>query len=131
MEMFGQFGFLRGTRVTDSRSAGEIELIFSCQNPESLPDPHHCDLHLAVCRVAHACGAAEVLDNLFYHDPDIVGPDADSSTLPTVPGFGDFALPYFERRLIEESLSSEPVSFLGSESSVAGYGDYREWGAPS
>ena len=105
MEVFGRFGFLRGKDYTDSRFMKEIDLIFSCRDTDSLTDPHLCDLHLAVCRVAHACGAAEVLDNLFYHDPDIVGPDADSSTLPTVPGFGDFALPYFERRLIEESLS--------------------------
>ena len=104
MKAFRSFGFIRGTVVTNSLTADGMELIFGRQNTDSLPDPHLCDLHLAVCHVAHACGAAEVLDILFYHDPDVVGPVAGSFTLPNVPGFGGFVLPYFERRLFEESL---------------------------
>lgn len=104
METFTGFGFLRGTVGTNSRRANGMELIFGRRNTDFLPNPDLCDLHLAICRVAHACGAAEVLDKLFYHDPDVVGPVAGSYTLPHVPGFGDFTLPYFERRLREESL---------------------------
>lgn len=79
------------------------ELKFSTASGHPLPHPHLCRLHLAVCAVAHACGAAEVLDDLFEHDQDIVGPAAASYTLPADPTPDNFLLPYFERRLFEES----------------------------
>ncbi|CAG8689574.1 12785_t:CDS:2 [Acaulospora colombiana] len=67
-----------------------------------------CALHLAVCAVASACGAANVFDKLFEHDPDIVGPVAGHYTLPTDPISDRFIIPYFERRLFEESVYVSP-----------------------
>ena len=48
-----------------------------------LPNPWLCELHLALCRVAHACGAAKALDEVFYYDLDIMCPVAGEYTLPT------------------------------------------------
>jgi len=115
METFEQFSFNHGHRsdgikLISSDSANGIELIFNRQTLHPLPDPNLCELHLAVCRVAHACGAAEVLDMLFYHDPEVIGPVSGSYTLPTAPDFDDFVLHYFDRRLHEESLLVGPVA---------------------
>jgi len=88
------------------------EIDFNRQTTHPLPHPELCKLHLAVCGVAHACGAAEVLDDLFYHDPDVLGPVAGSFTLPTMPGSNDFVLPYLERRLFEESLVSDSIDVV-------------------
>ena len=70
------------------------ELHFSSASGYAAPSPALCALHLAVCAVAHACGAAEV--------PDIIGTIAGSCALPTFPGEDDFVIPYFERRLFGE-----------------------------
>jgi len=99
-------------RVMFVRGGGSdgAEIEFDRHTTHRLPDPELCKLHLAVCRVTHACGAAEVLEDLFYHDPDVVGPVAGSFTLPTMPDFDDFVLPYLQRRLFEESLVVDPIA---------------------
>jgi len=85
------------------------ELHFSTTSGHKLPSPALCTLHLKVCAVAHACGAARVFSHLFEHDPDIIGPAAGSSELPTDPTFDSFMIPYLERRLFEESACVSPV----------------------
>ena len=80
------------------------ELHFSSESGHRPPHPDLCALHLAVCAVASACGATKVFDKLFEHDPDIVGPVAGQYTLPTDPILDRFVVPYFERRLFEESV---------------------------
>ena len=85
------------------------ELRFSTASGHQLPSPAVCALHLAVCAVAHACDAADIFDQLFEHDPDIVGPAAGSFTLPTDPASDGFVIPYLERRLFEESAYVAPV----------------------
>ena len=84
------------------------ELHLSTVSGHKLPSPALCALHLNVCAVAHACGAAHVFDGLFEHDPDIIGPAAASSELPTDPTFDDYMIPYLERRLFEESACVPP-----------------------
>jgi len=115
MRVFQPFTFIHQNstgrqEVRKSANADRLEIIFNPMANDPLPDPALCNLHLAVCRVARACGAAKVLDMLFYHDPDLIGPAAGSYTLPADPDSGDFVLPYFERRLFEESLVVAPVS---------------------
>ena len=34
------------------------------------PDPKICNLHLAVCRVSHACGASETFDQFVGEEDD-------------------------------------------------------------
>ena len=84
-------------------SGDGTELHFYTASGHKLPSPALCALHLAVCAVANACGAADVFKKLFEHDLDIVGPISGSYTLPTDPASDDFVIPYFERRLFEES----------------------------
>jgi hypothetical protein len=36
----------------------------------ALPDPRICNLHLAVCRVSHACGASEIFDQFLDEEDD-------------------------------------------------------------
>jgi hypothetical protein len=85
------------------------ELHFSDESGLNPPNPDLCRLHLAVCEVAHACGAAEVFDKLFEHDPDIIGPVAGQYTLPADPTSDRFVISYFERRLCEERIHVAPV----------------------
>jgi hypothetical protein len=45
------------------------ELLFGrgvLSQPEYLPNPHYCNIKLAVGRILHACGAAEIIDYLFH-----------------------------------------------------------------
>ncbi|SRR5258706_12881245 len=84
------------------------ELRFSNESGHNPPDPDLCALHLAVCAVASACGAADVFEKLFENDPDIIGPVSGQYTLPTDPTSDDFVVPYFERRLVEESILLPP-----------------------
>ena len=85
------------------------ELHFSNDSGHNPPDPDLCALHLAVCAVASACGAAEAFNKLFEHDPDIIGPISGQYTLPTDPMSDDFAIPYLERRLYEERVHAPPL----------------------
>ena len=85
------------------------ELHFSSDSGHSLPNPDICALHLAVCEVAAACGAADVFDKLFEHDPDTIGPLSGGYTLPTDPTSDGIVVPYFERRLFEESIHVPPL----------------------
>ena len=85
------------------------ELHFSNESGHNPPDSDLCALHLAVCVVASACGAADVFDKLFEDDPDIIGPVSGNYTLPTNPTSDDFVVPYFERRLVEESILVPPL----------------------
>ena len=78
------------------------ELHFSNESGLNPPSPDLCALHLAVCAVASACGVADVFNDLFEDDPDIIGPVSGEYTLPTDPTSDDFLIPYFERRLYEE-----------------------------
>ena len=87
----------------------ETELYLSTASGHRLPNPKVCALHLAVCAVASACGTANVFKELFEHDPDIVGPVAGQHTLPTDPASDRFVIPYFERRLFEETAYVPPV----------------------
>jgi len=84
------------------------ELHFSNESGHNLPNPDVSALHLAVCAVASACGAADVFDELFEHDPDIAGPVAGPHTLPTDPVSDRFLVPYFERRLFFEQSTYVP-----------------------
>jgi len=87
-----------------------IEMHFSKESSHNLPNPDvRCALHLAVCAVATACGAADVFDKLFEHDPDIIGPVAGPYMLPTDPISDRFVIPYFEGRLFEESAYVPPL----------------------
>ena len=79
------------------------ELHFVIRSGHPLPSPSLCALHLAVCAMAHACGAADIFKKLFEHDMDIVGPIAGPYTLPSDPTTDNFLIPYLERRLFEES----------------------------
>ena len=47
-----------------------------------LPDPMICNLHLAVARVSHACGASEVFDQFLDDDDD------DACDVPVYFGHG-------------------------------------------
>lgn len=40
------------------------------------PNPQYCNLHLAIARVYHACGAADIVTKLYGNDVD-----SDSLTL--------------------------------------------------
>lgn len=80
------------------------ELHFSRDSGHNPPNPDICALHLAVCALASACGAADVFNKLFEHDPDIIGPISGEYMLPEDPDSDRFVLPYLERRLLEESI---------------------------
>ena len=59
------------------------KIMFNRTTSHPLPNPWLCELHLVLCRVAHACGAAKALDDVFYCDLDIMCPVAGEYTLPT------------------------------------------------
>src|SRR5258706_4385229 len=103
IKTFGDVGFIR------QEVGSGTELHFSSDSGHNPPDPDICALHLAVCAVGSACGAADVFDELFEHDPDIIGPVSDQYTLPTDPTSDDYVVPYFERRLVEESILVPPL----------------------
>ena len=81
-----------------------MELHFSNGSGHNPPNPDICALHLAVYAVASACSAADVFNKLFENDPDIVRPISGESLLPGDPNSECNTLPYFERRLLEESM---------------------------
>ena len=87
------------------------ELHFSSESGHNPPHPDLCALHFAVCAVASACGAANVFDALFEHDPDpdVVSPVAGQYTLPTDPTLDSPVIPCSERRLFEESIYVSPL----------------------
>jgi len=85
------------------------ELHLSKEPDHNRPNPDVCALHLAVCAVVAVCGAADLFDKLFEHDPDIIGPVAGPNTLPTDPISDRFLIPYFERRLFQESIYVPPL----------------------
>jgi hypothetical protein len=84
------------------------ELQFSGDSGHKPPNLQLCALHLAVCAVASACGAADVFDKLFEYDPDIIGPVSGPYTLPADASSDRFVISYFERRLFEERLYISP-----------------------
>jgi hypothetical protein len=62
-----------------------------------LPNPRFCNLKLAIARAVHACGASEIMDQLYGNDDD------DDEAIMTLPVGRVFQMMHFSVELIIDS----------------------------
>ena len=88
------------TPILTAKASDKTPIPFGRVRNQDLPDPALCNVRLAISRVAHACGAAEVVDRILRDEEDM------SERLPNAPGSSTVPeLFYFNRRL--EALAAE------------------------
>lgn len=84
----------------------------SSDSGHKLPNPDLCPLHLAVCAVASACGAAEFSTNSSKSTRTSSVQYLGNTRYQQTPLRKDVVVPYFERRLFEEGIHVPPLQIF-------------------